>query len=104
MGGLAADRGAGEQEVLADEMHQQRARFDQAFDLGAVHLHGHMSLCHCYFLSLVPLVQCSQHTPNLILRSQAKRSEDGRLERWPRVTSLPPSFETRARRVRTLLR
>jgi len=46
MGGLAADMGAGEQQVLADEMHQQRARFDEAFDLGAVHLHGHMGLCH----------------------------------------------------------
>ena len=33
MGGLAADMGAGEREIFADEMHQQRARFDEAFDL-----------------------------------------------------------------------
>jgi hypothetical protein len=32
-------------------MHQQRARFDEAFDLGAVHFHGHMGLCHCLFPS-----------------------------------------------------
>src|SRR5213592_1031638 len=32
--------------VVAQEMHQQRARFDEAFDLGAVHLHGHVGLCH----------------------------------------------------------
>src|SRR5450759_5592743 len=46
MGGLAADMGTGQRQVFADEMHQQRARFDEAFDLGAVHLHGHMGLCH----------------------------------------------------------
>src|SRR3981081_2785139 len=46
MGGLAADMGAGELQIFTDEMHQQRARIDEAFDLGAVHLHGHMSLCH----------------------------------------------------------
>ena len=46
MGGLAADMGAGELQVFADEMHQQRARFDEAFDLGAVDLHGHMGFCH----------------------------------------------------------
>jgi hypothetical protein len=51
MGGLAADMGAGEREIFAQEMHQQRTRFDEAFDLGAVHLHGHVGLCHC-FLSL----------------------------------------------------
>ena len=34
------------EQVFADEMHQQRARFDEAFDLGAVHLHGHMGFCH----------------------------------------------------------
>jgi hypothetical protein len=28
-------------------VHQQRARFDEAFDLGAVHLHGDVSFCHC---------------------------------------------------------
>src|ERR1700692_791 len=50
MGGLAADMGAGEQQILADEMHQQRAGFDEAFDLGAVHFHGHMGFCH-FFLS-----------------------------------------------------
>src|ERR1700682_5408323 len=49
MGGLAADMGAGERKVFAQEMHQQRARFDEAFDLGAVHLHGHMGLCHFCF-------------------------------------------------------
>src|ERR1700736_96212 len=49
MGGLAADMGAGERKVLAQEMHQQRARFDEAFDLGAVYLHGHMGLCHFRF-------------------------------------------------------
>jgi hypothetical protein len=27
-------------------MHQQRARFDQALDLGAVHFHGYVGLCH----------------------------------------------------------
>src|ERR1700716_1709743 len=47
MVGLAADMGAGERQVFTQEMHQQRARLDQAFDLGAVHLHGHMGLCHC---------------------------------------------------------
>src|SRR6266446_5912502 len=46
MGSLAADMGAGHRQVFADEMHQQRARFDEAFDLGAVHLHGDVSLCH----------------------------------------------------------
>src|SRR5882724_8744163 len=30
-------------------MHQQRARFDEALDLDAVHLHGHMGLCHFGF-------------------------------------------------------
>ena len=35
-------------EVFADEMHQQRARFDEAFDLGAVHLHGDMGFCHLF--------------------------------------------------------
>ena len=48
MGGLAADMGAGHREVFADEMHQQRARFDEAFDLGAVHLHGDMGFCHLF--------------------------------------------------------
>jgi hypothetical protein len=43
-GGFAADMGAGHLQVFADEMHQQRARFDQAFDLGAVQLHGDMVL------------------------------------------------------------
>jgi hypothetical protein len=38
--------GAGEREIFADEMHQQRARLDEAFDLGSVHCHGHMGLCH----------------------------------------------------------
>src|SRR5258708_12819422 len=46
MGGLAADMGAGERQIFAQEMHQQRARFDQALDLGAVHLHGHVGFCH----------------------------------------------------------
>jgi hypothetical protein len=46
MGGLAADMGAGHLQIFTDEMHQQRAWFDEAFDLGAVHLHGHMGLCH----------------------------------------------------------
>ena len=32
--------------IFADEMHQQRARFDEAFDLGAVHLHGDVGFCH----------------------------------------------------------
>jgi hypothetical protein len=27
-------------------MHQQRARFDEAFDLGAVHFHGDVGFCH----------------------------------------------------------
>ena len=60
MGGLAADMGAGEREVLADEMHQERARLDEAFDLGAVDLHGHMSFCHLplpYFARLA--ARCS---------------------------------------------
>jgi hypothetical protein len=37
-------------------MHQQRARFDEALDLGAVHLHGHMGLCHFRFSpkSMIP--------------------------------------------------
>ena len=52
MRGLAADMGAGQLQVLADEMHQQRARLDEAFDLGAVHLHGDVGFCH-----LVPLPQ-----------------------------------------------
>src|SRR5215469_7629409 len=46
MGGLAADMGAGHLQILADEMHEQRARLDEAFDLGAVDLHGHMRFCH----------------------------------------------------------
>jgi hypothetical protein len=46
MGGLAANMGAGHRQVFADEMHQQRARLDEAFDLGAVHLHGDVGFCH----------------------------------------------------------
>ena len=53
MGGLAADMGAGELQVLADEMHQQRARLDEAFDLGAVDFHGHMGFCHLWFPPLI---------------------------------------------------
>ena len=49
MRGLAADMGAGQLQVFADEMHQQRARFDEAFDLGAVHLHGDVGFCHFRF-------------------------------------------------------
>src|SRR5690606_14142529 len=36
-GRVAADVGAGELQVLADEVHQQRARLDLAFDLLSVH-------------------------------------------------------------------
>src|SRR5215475_13284088 len=60
MGGLAADMGAGHLQVLADEMHEQRARLDEAFDLGAVDLHGHMRLCHYPLLYLArPAARCS---------------------------------------------
>src|SRR5580700_12318004 len=60
MSGLAADMGAGHLQILADEMHQQRARFDEAFDLGAVHLHGHMGFCHCCLPQLARLAaRCS---------------------------------------------
>jgi len=41
-----ADMGARQLQVFADEMHQQRARLDEAFDLGAVHLHGDVGFCH----------------------------------------------------------
>src|SRR5258708_32835832 len=48
MGGFAADMRAGELQVFPDEMHQQRARLDEAFDLGTVDLHGDVSLCHLF--------------------------------------------------------
>src|ERR1700716_2298175 len=70
MVGLAADMGAGERQVFTQEMHQQRARFDQAFDLGAVHLHGHMGLCHCLI-------------PSQLARAAARVSA--------RVTMMPPT-------------
>src|ERR1700730_14137131 len=71
MGGLAADMGAGQQQVLADEMHRQRARFDEAFDLGAVHFHRHMGLCH-----FVP-------SPSQLAREAARVSA--------RITMMPPT-------------
>src|ERR1700761_8231504 len=60
MGGLAADMGAGQLQVLADEMHQQCARLDQAFDLRAIHLHGDVGFRHLslpYFARLA--ARCS---------------------------------------------
>src|SRR5436309_14403435 len=96
MGGLAADMGAGQRKIFAQEMHQQRARFDEAFDLGAVHLHGHMSLSHSWF-SLVPLVRSSQRISDLILRSVAKAM---RLEGWLRVTTAPAAILRDARKGR----
>src|SRR5262249_50276558 len=63
MGGLTADMGTGHLQILADEMHQQRARLDEAFDLGAVHLHGDVGFCH---LSLpqpaLPAARCNART------------------------------------------
>src|SRR5258707_15072973 len=70
MGGFAADMGAGERKVFAQEMHQQRARFDQALDLGAVHLHGHVGFCHFCL-------------PSQLARAAARVSA--------RVTMMPPT-------------
>src|SRR5258708_14351517 len=70
MGGLAADMGAGERQIFAQEMHQQRARFDQALDLGAVHLHGHVGFCHFCL-------------PSQLARAAARVSA--------RVTMMPPT-------------
>src|SRR6202012_2331795 len=58
--GLAADMRAGHLQILADEMHEERPRLDQAFDLGAVDLHGHMCFRHLSLRYLARLAaRCS---------------------------------------------
>src|SRR5262249_10750110 len=55
--------GARELQVLADEMDQQRARLDEAFDFRAVHFHLHVGLCHsCLPQAVRPAARCSART------------------------------------------
>src|SRR5262249_4435136 len=46
MTGIAADMRPGELELLAQEVNEQRARFDQLLNLLAVHGHGNLGFRH----------------------------------------------------------
>ena len=55
MGGVAADMGAGQIQVLADKVDQHRARLDQSLDLAAVDGQFHLGFCHGFdFLDFGP--------------------------------------------------